>query len=76
MDSQLLKVEYTLEVSLAHSATFGKVYDVPSVFLPILLSAHPLGAIAPVVNFTQPTNLLPLQELPLSSLPGMYPSIE
>lgn len=52
MDSQLLKVDYTIEVTLAHSATFGKAYDVPSVLIPIQLAAQPQGAIAPVVNFT------------------------
>lgn len=54
MDSDLIKVNYYLEVQLGHEGTFGKVFEIPSLTFPINISLHPLGPIAQVVNFNSP----------------------
>lgn len=46
MDTDHIKVSYKLEVSLAHEATFGNTFEVPSIFCPIGIQNKSKGAIA------------------------------
>jgi hypothetical protein len=51
IDSELIKVSYNIEISIGHSGSFGKAFDLPSITLPIDITVNPKGPIAQVVNF-------------------------